>query len=99
MNLLADESIDRQIVDHLRRDEHHVWYVAEMEPEDLGGVVAYGNPPLPGVVRRDRIEEVPQRHHRLFRDEHAAGHVPPLDVPIAGADAQHAHVVATRGDR
>jgi predicted nuclease of predicted toxin-antitoxin system len=32
MNLLADESVDRQIVDRLRRDEHRVWYVAEMEP-------------------------------------------------------------------
>lgn len=32
MNLLADESVDRQIVDRLRRDAHRVWYVAEMEP-------------------------------------------------------------------
>ena len=32
MNFLADESVDRQIVDHLRRDGHSVWYVAEMAP-------------------------------------------------------------------
>ena len=32
MNFLADESIDRQIVDHLRQDGHAVRYVAEMEP-------------------------------------------------------------------
>ena len=32
MNLLADESVDRQIVDRLRWDSHQVWYVAEMEP-------------------------------------------------------------------
>jgi predicted nuclease of predicted toxin-antitoxin system len=32
MNLLADESIDRQIVDRLRDDGHLVHYVAEMEP-------------------------------------------------------------------
>ena len=32
MELLADESIDRQIVDSLRRDGHRIWYVAEMEP-------------------------------------------------------------------
>ena len=32
MNLLADESVDGPIVDHLRQDGHHVWYVAEMEP-------------------------------------------------------------------
>ena len=27
-----DESLDRQIVDRLRREGHTVWYVAEMEP-------------------------------------------------------------------
>ncbi len=32
MNLLADEGIDRQIVDRLRKDGHDVSYIAEMEP-------------------------------------------------------------------
>jgi predicted nuclease of predicted toxin-antitoxin system len=32
VNFLADESIDRQIVDLLRQDGHSVWYVAEMDP-------------------------------------------------------------------
>ncbi|HNR97132.1 MAG TPA: DUF5615 family PIN-like protein [Anaerolineae bacterium] len=32
MNLLADESVDRQIVDRLRQDGHTVRYVAETEP-------------------------------------------------------------------
>ncbi len=32
MNFLADESVDHQIVERLRQDGHHVWYVAEMEP-------------------------------------------------------------------
>jgi predicted nuclease of predicted toxin-antitoxin system len=32
VNFLADESIDRQIVDRLRQDGHAVRYVAEMEP-------------------------------------------------------------------
>jgi len=32
MNLVADESIDRQIVDRLRQDGHVIHYVAEMEP-------------------------------------------------------------------
>ena len=32
MNLLADESIDRQIVNRLRQDGHSVHDVAEMEP-------------------------------------------------------------------
>ncbi len=32
MNFLADESVDRQIVERLRQDGHCVWYVAEMQP-------------------------------------------------------------------
>jgi predicted nuclease of predicted toxin-antitoxin system len=32
MNLLADENIDRQIVDRLRKDGHSVEYIAEMDP-------------------------------------------------------------------
>jgi predicted nuclease of predicted toxin-antitoxin system len=32
VKFLADEGVDRQIVDRLRQDGHMVWYVAEMEP-------------------------------------------------------------------
>lgn len=32
MNLVADEGVDRQIVDRLRQGGHAVWYVAETEP-------------------------------------------------------------------
>ncbi len=32
MNFLADESVDRPIVEHLRRDGHQVSYVAELGP-------------------------------------------------------------------
>jgi predicted nuclease of predicted toxin-antitoxin system len=32
VNFLADESVDRQIVHHLRCDGHAVRYIAEMEP-------------------------------------------------------------------
>ena len=32
MNILADESVDAQIVERLRQDGHNVLYVAEMEP-------------------------------------------------------------------
>lgn len=32
MNLLIDESVDRQIVEKLRRDGHNVVYVSEMDP-------------------------------------------------------------------
>ena len=32
MNLLADEGVDRQIVNRLRREGHDILYIAEMEP-------------------------------------------------------------------
>lgn len=32
MNLLADESVDRQIVERLRKEGHQVLYIAETEP-------------------------------------------------------------------
>ena len=32
MNLLADEGVERQIVEQLRQDGHNVLYIAEMEP-------------------------------------------------------------------
>lgn len=32
MNLLADESVDRQIVERLKNDRHEVLYIAEIEP-------------------------------------------------------------------
>ncbi len=32
MNFLADESVDRPIVERLRQEGYFVWYVAEMEP-------------------------------------------------------------------
>ncbi|OGO28490.1 MAG: hypothetical protein A2W33_00295 [Chloroflexi bacterium RBG_16_52_11] len=31
MKFLADESVDRQVVDQLRMDGHEVWYVSEMK--------------------------------------------------------------------
>jgi len=32
VNFVADESVDRQIVDRLRSDGNSVWYIAEMSP-------------------------------------------------------------------
>ena len=32
MNFVADESVDRQIVERLRNDGHSVWYITEMSP-------------------------------------------------------------------
>ena len=34
MNLLADEGIDRQIVNRLRQQGHSVLYIAEMKPDE-----------------------------------------------------------------
>ena len=39
MTLLADESVDRQIVERLRLDGHQVAYVAEMSPGIMDEVV------------------------------------------------------------
>lgn len=39
MNLLADESVDRQIVARLRQDGHEVLYIVEMEPSIEDDVV------------------------------------------------------------
>ena len=39
MNLLADEGVDKPIVDRLRQDGHNVLYVAEMEPSIPDDVV------------------------------------------------------------
>jgi predicted nuclease of predicted toxin-antitoxin system len=39
MNILADESIDRQIVERLRQDGYEVLYIAEMEPSITDEVV------------------------------------------------------------
>ena len=39
MNLLADENVDRQIVERLRQDGHQVLYIAEMAPSVSDGVV------------------------------------------------------------
>jgi len=39
MNLLADESIDKPIVERLRQDGHNVLYVAEFEPSIDDNVV------------------------------------------------------------
>jgi hypothetical protein len=32
VNLLADEGVERQIVERLRQEGHDVWYIAEIKP-------------------------------------------------------------------
>ena len=39
MNFLAAESVDRQIVERLRREGHSVWYVADTDPGVSNGDV------------------------------------------------------------
>ncbi|HEY0080147.1 MAG TPA: DUF5615 family PIN-like protein [Pyrinomonadaceae bacterium] len=39
MNLLADEGVERQVVERLRQDGHVVLYIAEMEPSVSDDVV------------------------------------------------------------
>ena len=39
MNLVADESVDRQVVERLRQDGHEVLYIAESEPGTADALV------------------------------------------------------------
>lgn len=39
MNLLADEGVDRPIVEQLRQEGHHVLYIAEMSPGIANDVI------------------------------------------------------------
>ena len=39
MNLLADENVDRQIVEQLRFDGHDVLYITELEPSIPDNIV------------------------------------------------------------
>lgn len=50
MNLLADESIDRQIVEKLRQDGYEVLYVAELAPSEPDEEVLYRANSLQAVL-------------------------------------------------
>ncbi len=39
MNVVADESVDRPIVERLRRDGHETYYIAEQTPSVSDDVV------------------------------------------------------------
>ncbi len=39
MNFVADEGVDRPIVERLRLEGHSVWYVAEMQPSIADDIV------------------------------------------------------------
>jgi hypothetical protein len=52
---VADESVDRHIVDRLRDDRHQVWYVAEQEPGlDDDAVLARSNSQQAPLLTADK---------------------------------------------
>lgn len=67
MNLLADEGVERQVVERLRRDGHLVLYIAEMEPgipDDV--VLERANEITALLVATDKdFGELVFREHRL----------------------------------
>ncbi len=69
MKFLADESVDLQVVDRLRKDGHEVWYVAEMEPgipDEL--VLSWANQERAILVTADKdFGELVFRQKRISR--------------------------------
>jgi predicted nuclease of predicted toxin-antitoxin system len=67
VNLLADESIDRQIVERLRQDGHRVPFVAEMEPGISDNVVLdHANQDGAMLLTADKdFGELVFRQHRI----------------------------------
>lgn len=70
MNLLADESIDRQIVERLRHDGHEVLYIAEVEPSiSDNAVFDRANEKAALLVTGDKdFGELVFRENRLISD-------------------------------
>jgi predicted nuclease of predicted toxin-antitoxin system len=67
VNLVADESLDRQIVERLRRDGHTVSYIAEMEPGVVDETVLHlANREQALLLTADKdFGELVFRQHRL----------------------------------
>ena len=70
MNLLADESVDRQIVERLRLDGHKVLYIAEIEPSiSDNAVFDHANQKKALLVTSDKdFGELVFRENRLISD-------------------------------
>lgn len=70
MNLLADESVDRQIVERLRQDGHDVLYIAEVEPSiSDDAVFDRANEKAALLVTGDKdFGELVFRNNRLISD-------------------------------
>jgi predicted nuclease of predicted toxin-antitoxin system len=67
VKFLADESIDRQIVERLRKEGHDVCYVAEMDPGiSDDDVLAHANHNSALLITADRdFGELTFRHARI----------------------------------
>ena len=70
MNLLADESVDQQIVERLRLDGHEVVYIAEIEPSiSDNAVFDHANKKAALLVTSDKdFGELVFRENRLISD-------------------------------
>ncbi|MBI3920091.1 MAG: DUF5615 family PIN-like protein [Armatimonadetes bacterium] len=63
MNFLADESLDRPIVERLRQEGHHVLYVAELAPGISDDVVlksANQQAAVVGLTVAEHLAELPR---------------------------------------
>jgi predicted nuclease of predicted toxin-antitoxin system len=68
MNLLADESVDRPIVERLRHEGHTVHYIAEMEPgiSDDEVLEIANNEASPLLTADKDFGELVYRQHQLM---------------------------------
>jgi predicted nuclease of predicted toxin-antitoxin system len=93
LRLLADEDVDRQIVERLRRDGHGVQYVVEMEPgvsDEVVLDVAWRDMAVLLTADKDCGE-------LIFRQGRAACGI--ILVRLQGVTSKHkAHLVATALD-
>jgi predicted nuclease of predicted toxin-antitoxin system len=90
VKLLADEGVDRQIVERLRRDGHEVLYIAEIEPGvDDGAILARAAESNSLLLTADK-----DFGELIFRQGRASGGI--LLIRLAGlsADAKAEATVA-----
>jgi len=109
VNFLADESVDRQIVDRLRQDDHLVRYVAEMGPGiSDDAVLDLANREVAMLLTADKdFGELVFRQHRLVSGVvliRLAGLSPTRKAEVVAsaikqhtAELQHAFTVITSG--
>ena len=67
MNLVADESIERQVVESLREQNHAIWYIADIDPGTSDdNVLAMANEHGAVLLTADKdFGELVYRQHRV----------------------------------